>query len=135
MAQYEVYIPIICETSEKFKKMAIDLDFISQRIGSVISVLQEESIPEFKSRLINEKEAIVKASLSANKIGQILNDVSDIYYRAEGAMFADNNAPQRLPTPIVASHIIKPFGLLLFRDLIMPDWLQIAIIKYEQSQT
>ena len=138
MAQYEVHIPRLCESGENFKMLAVGLDSISRRMENVITALQKESLLKVKKQLITEKDSILKTAAHANTMGRMLLEISDIYALAEKTAFSDAvpvQVQQRQEFPVVTPNIIKPVGLLLFGELLLPDWIQMAIIKYEQSQT
>ena len=153
MAQYEIHMSHLFEAGAEFKKLADGLDEITQRMEKVICALKDESIPELRQRLVNEKYTISNVSVCSNRIGQTLKDISGIYARAEDYSFSgrpsvsgnpnvfgspDSLDNDELTFPSVSAttpDITKPSGLLLFGDLVIPDWVQIAVIKYEQSQT
>ena len=137
MAQYEVHIEALREAAEHFGSAAGQLDAQNDRLGAVLGELSE-SLTELRQQLATSKNSIGETTTKTREISLTLKEISEIYAGAERIAFADVNsesshpaAPKPLATPIT----VKKPAFVLFENILMPEWLQIAVLKYEQSQT
>jgi len=135
MAKYEVSTARLIDAGADFKRFSGGMDDVRRRIDRVITALQDDSLFELKKQLIKETDAVSAAAADAGKMGQTLADVSDIYNRAERSAFAGGETEPAASPAASVPPIRRPSGFLYFGDLIMPDWLTAAVLRYEQSQS
>ena len=137
MAWYEVSTEQLAKAGDKIVSFAGDLDVFQEKLGVILSELPEK-LGDFQKHKKIAAE-LMDMSASANRLGQTLTETAEIYSHAERTAFADDgyakpdHAPQPPPAPRRKMPTIRqPQSVLLFGDLIMPDWLQAAVLRYEQ---
>ena len=135
MAWYEISAAPLADAGDKIQSFANDLTAIRERLESLFSGLQG-SLRGFQQQK-NISSKISELCISGGNIGRKLTEITEIYANAERLVFdgEDSAGEKHALSPGAAPPIIKSSSsVLLFNDLIMPDWLQAAVIKYEQSQ-
>ena len=153
MAKYDFSSAPLIEAGEAFRLLAGSLDAIRERLGGVRSDLTG-NMPGIGRRISAELEAIADLRLSADKAGRTLLEIVEIYARAEQAAFGgfDEIGPaggaafggfgqtgrtgqRQTMKPGSATPVIRrTHGVFLSDALILPDWLQAAVLKYEQTK-
>ena len=136
MAQYSVDPGLLYETADEFSRLAAELDSARERLGTVLADWQE-SVPDWLRRqLTGTGETVGDASRKAASMGRALCAISDGYARAERSVFSSRE--QEVPAvpgirAAAAPAIRRAAWLPLTGDIILPEWLQIATLRYEQS--
>ena len=137
MAEYNVSTGALCEAGDCFSALAAELDSAHERLDAVLAALPENLL-DLRKHLAGAGDSVSEASKKARGFGRALWEISEIYSRAEGAAFAERNEGAGAQTEDMRSNtpppIRTPSGVSLFGDLIMPEWLQVAVMKYAQSQ-
>ena len=136
MARYEISTRSLLEAADSFKEVSIRLAEAHERLDAVLAQWQE-NLHDLRLRLANECVSVEDAAGYAHRISQTLLSVTDIYTGAErqafsgyGSALQQENLAQTSELP----HIRKPSVLLTDGDLIMPDWLTLAVLKHMQSK-
>jgi len=135
MAQYEIISTPLLDAADTFFLLADGLSKIQQQLCGVLSSLPG-SLSDFQQQVALECDTLDKLSSYANQLGQTLIEIIEVYAQAEQtALCGVGQVKQRPMTPLTLSPPIirKTYGVFLSSDLILPDWLQSAVMKYEQS--
>lgn len=137
MAQYNVKTISLDEASECFSIFAGDLGRYCEGIDSMLSKFPDE-MTGFRKQLAGRKESLIELSRNIRKVGVTLCDVADHYSRAEHNVMSGQSheikAARRRTAAIAVPKIRNSSGAVLFERTVMPDWLQAAVMKYEQSR-
>jgi hypothetical protein len=138
VAQYSIETGPLNEAGEDFSVLAIELDKYRDRIGSVLSQWQE-GLPELQRQLAGAMESTLNISRNARTLGLVLYEIIDCYIQAERT--ASSGYDQDLSMPSAPSghallpNVRKSTGFVPLERTVLPDWLQIAVLEYEQSQS
>ncbi|MCL2820292.1 MAG: hypothetical protein FWD38_05615 [Oscillospiraceae bacterium] len=137
MSQYEISIIPINEASDKINLLVNRISEVSERLHGV-QIDLPSSFNDIKRQINVRIESVDKHKSQTAKLSQALKEVSDIYKRAEQtAISSDVNENNTAGTPGIAYKLQRRAnsgqGVILSRRLIMPDWLQMAVVEYEQS--
>ena len=136
MAKYEIHITPLTEAADSIHSIADDLYAVQGRLSSILSEMPE-CLRGLREQISFDCGAIGDLHFDAKKLSQALLEISEIYEKAERSVFnTDDNtkqsaAPANVPLPI----IYRVQGFFIPGSLILPDWLQVAVLKYEQSLT
>ena len=136
MSQYEILTEHLLEAEEQFRTVAAGLGEQCERLEAVAAEWPE-NLTELHQQLACIAEAVNVASGYANEIARTLQEIAEIYAQAERSAFKDEHKHNNRTTAVaeaLASTIRMPSALLTTGDLIMPDWLVLAVLKYMQSQ-
>jgi len=140
MGQYEVTPALLKEAADVIRLIADGLGAVRDQLGGALSGLNE-SMPDARRQMAISCEAAGDLRLSAERLEQTLREATEAYTRAEmsasdylsetgqDAKAGRQPAAQAARLPAV---VRKNYGVLLSSDLVMPDWLQAAVLKYEQ---
>jgi len=136
MAQYEIYALPLIESGNMLCALADDLKEAEGRLDAILGDLSE-SLHGLRKQICAERGKIAEISACAKELGRALLEITDVYAQAEryfsgGGEYSDLNAAT-LPTP-PAPIVHRTNAVLMFSKLVLPDWLQTAVIRYEQSQ-
>ena len=137
MAWYEVSTAPLTEAGEQIQSFANDLDAAQEKLYRIFSELPENLRALKQQRHITG--GMKDLCVYAGSIARTLFGITEIYTNAErsalgGGDYAEDKQAKQTSKAAKPPQIIqKTNGVLLFGDLIMPDWLQAAVIKYEQS--
>ena len=135
MSQYSVKTNILNESGENLNSLARELNMYHERINNVLSQCSEE-LSDQRAKLSISSESINELSWKTKNISSTLYNIIDYYTHAErSAMNSDllnynsngSNNSTRLPK------IRSSTGPIFFDRTIIPDWLQMAVLKYEQA--
>jgi len=134
VAQYEFYHASLLEALEQFNNLTTGLNAAYDQLNEVLAQWQD-SLPELRRQLAFTADNVVSAADGARRAGQALENIAEAYAKAERQVYDGVNVSSQ-QTALLTSppHISKPNGKVLFTDTVMPNWLQIAVIKYEQAQ-
>ena len=136
MAQYEFSSGFLSETQEQLRYLTIGLNTARDRLN-VVLMQWHDNLPELRRDLVSVVGRIGNAEDSARKVSQALEEIAEVYAQADKTAFEGGVCQSKpaVTSPVVTPMTVrKPSGAILFGDLVMPDWLRIAVIKYEQSQ-
>ena len=134
MPQYEITSAPLLEAANEFNSLADNLITLEEKLSSALSSLSDP-LSDFQQQIARECNAIEELSLYAQKLGKALLEIIEVYARVEQTAFSDDAyAEKRQTTPLTLSPPIvrKTYGMILSGELILPDWLQAAIFRYEQ---
>ena len=137
MAQYEITTPPLFEAESAFRSLVAELSAVLDQLDGVVSALPE-SMLDIRRQITAERKEIENLSQFANKLGQTLSDVIDVYARAEQMVFGEADQAERQQTVFSAvppTIVHRTYGVFMSGDLVLQDWLQAAVIKYEQSKS
>ena len=134
MAQYEVSAKGLYQAGDDFADAAGQMEAAGERLASVLSGL-DECLTEFRKPLIRERDAVRDLSGMSREMGRTLHEIAQVYTQAERSVFeAGSGGIESAAAPPKTPIIRKNPALLLFGDLVIPDWLQLAVLRYEQAQ-
>lgn len=136
MAWYEITASPINDAAEKIKLFANDLNTLSERLDSIfIELPQSTHLTQQKRQISGNLRNISTQSAS---LGQALDGVIEVYTNAERSAFGNTERTKAVgavqPTISQPSILRQSNSVLMFGDLVTPDWLQTAVLKYEQSK-
>ena len=135
MAEYEVYTSQLTQAGNSIQSFADDLNAMRERLDGIVI-----GLPKNLQILRGQKQIscnLADMSTYAKRVGRTVSDVVDIYTDADRSAFngeAQTTQRRRPRQAVTPPTIRQPNGVLLFGDLITPDWLQAAVLKYEQSR-
>ncbi|MCL2151791.1 MAG: hypothetical protein FWH57_02350 [Oscillospiraceae bacterium] len=135
MARYDITSGPLVEAGDALRLIADGLDEAREQLCGILSDLPKP-LGALRSQITAECEAVEGLRLSAMKFEQVLIEVLDVYARAERSTLGGSGQTQRQPDrrlthPPPIAH--RMYGVLFSSCLILPDWFQAAVIKYEQS--
>lgn len=150
MPWYDVKTNKITEASAELLSVGRSLDMIRQQLDN-ITIQQAPTLAVFHRKKQTSSNNLRDASQTAKNFGKTLSEIADIYYSAERAAFIDEEkpasnqtseqSPARQPaaaqptTPPIAVPTIRQSNAVLFSgSLIVPDWLQSAVLRFEQAR-
>ena len=137
MAQYEFSSANIQEALERFRELSADLNAVHEDLNTVLAQWQDTLPEELRRHLGSAAADVANTANYAESTYQTLEKIVEIYTLAEHSAFEGKDyQPQKTPTVKIIEPPpgIKPANTVLFGDLVLPDWLRAAVIKYEQSQ-
>lgn len=135
MAQYEFDSASLLQAQEEFRDLADGLSTALDELKAVLDRWRDDP-PELRRRLALTADSVSGAIAYAKRTGQIMEEIAEVYEQADSMAFeGGRHQPQQPDPPPDAKHpkARRPAGAIIFGDLIMPDWLCAAVIKYEQS--
>lgn len=89
---------------------------------------------ELQVALKKMQQMVEGLAADAKRLGDTLHGTADIYARAEQAAFSGDSPDKPRRSANYASvlpNIQKPSGVVFSGSLIIPEWLQLAAVKYE----
>ena len=138
MAQYEIFSAPLTEAGDALHSISGGLSEVREQLSGILSDLPED-MHGFRQQIAAECGTIEELCLYAKMLGLTLLEIIEIYARAEQTAFneaaqnerrpAVNDIPDTLGTPPI---IRRTYGVLLSGGPVLPDWLQAAVLKYEQ---
>ena len=141
MAQYEFFSELLAEAGGALHSIAVGLSEVREQLGGILADLPD-SMHGFRQQISAECGTIEELYLYANTLGLTLLEIIEIYTRAEQTAFnevAQNEQRtavyNKSNTPGTPPIIHRTYGVLLSGGPVLPDWLQAAVLKYEQSTT
>ena len=132
--------------------IADSLSAIQEQLGAILSDFPE-GMDDIRQLIVSDRRAVEDSCLSVRKIGRTLQEIIEIYSSAERKILSEINqtglqpsatsgatpvvsarapftTPQKLSPPIIR----KSHRLLFTSDVVIPDWLQAALTRYEQAR-
>ena len=137
MAQYEFNSDSVPEALERFRELTVELNTAHEDLNAILTQWQDTVSEELRRYLASVAVDVGAAVNCADRIYLALEQIAEIYALAEHSAFdeKDYHSQKTLPPTIMAQPTtIKSVDTVLFGDLVLPDWLRAAVIKYEQSQ-
>jgi len=138
MAQYEIFSAPLTEAVNALHSIAGGLSEVQEQLGGILSDLPE-NMHGFRQQIAAGCGTIEELCLYAKTLGLTLLEIIEIYARAEQTAFNEVDQNERrtaayditdtLGTPPI---IHRTYGVLLSGGPVLPDWLQAAVLKYEQ---
>ena len=139
MAWYEISTDSLFEAEEMMRSCGDDFRMLCERLDRI-----NLDIQEFQHLYREQKRmsgSMVDISADIVRIEQTLSQIAAIYAKAENSVFDCDSlaATARSRNPATSEQqlpkiIRRTNEVVLFGDLLMPDWLKVAVLKYEQSQ-
>ena len=137
MAEYRVNTGLLNEAGEDTKLLAAELDRYAERISSVITGLPE-GFEAVRRSLTVTNERIYDRAGQARKLNRTLYEVIEVYSQAErNAMDADHrniNTTGASRQVTALPKIRSSTGAVMFKNTVLPNWLQMAVLEYERAQ-
>jgi len=138
MAQYEVRVKPLTNASDKIHSLAVNLNKIYEQLDTVRTGLPS-GFTQTKQQIAKTIESVHRSNFEAGKMSQTLQEIAGIYKRAEqsaiGNLTTTSNSEPKLITPLRLKQSPEaPQGVLFISNLALPDWLQMAVLKYEQTR-
>jgi len=138
MAKYEVYIKPLNKSGDSIRSLAGGLDNVRGRLESVLADLPL-GFDSSKRQISAMIESVNNLNSRTVKISQTLDTITGIYKKAEQEAFAaspgiDKTLVKKTTPQPLKLRTGKTQGVLFVGDLTLPDWLQMAVLKYEQSK-
>jgi hypothetical protein len=134
--EYDIRIVPLTGASEKLNSLNIELGKVQAQFDSVINNLQS-ALQSERGKISSLSKSVGEASSNAGRMKQTLCSITEVYGKAEQTVFNNINdagrANQKSPMQIKPPAATSP-GVVFSSDLILPDWLQAAVIKFEQSR-
>jgi len=140
MAQYEVATKALLDAGEQFESALSQLNNLTMRLEATLADWPE-ALPDLREALAKEIDGVHKLSADTRNVSRTLYEIVDIYTDAERTAFhpqastgsGDMHAAPAINTATPPAIRDNP-ALLLFGEIVMPEWLQMAVLRYEQSQ-
>ena len=136
MSEYSVRTCILNEAGEDFLLLAREFKMLLERVSSVLSSYPE-SPAGFRQQLDRTKESMNGISRKTRDLGLTLYEIIDCYAYAERRAIGGDNRylhPHTAnPRDVKLPSIRNTSGAVMFDRTILPDWLQMAVLEYEQS--
>jgi len=137
MARYEIQVVPLNDASDRINSLAANIKKVQGRLDSVLKEMPK-GLGGSKQRISATCKSIGSLNYNADKTAQILREITMIYKKAEQTVYGTNhgggesssikmNKPLRLRTE-------RTQGILFSGNTILPDWLHMAVLKYEQSK-
>jgi len=135
MAQYEVFTNRLNRPIDGFASLSAELDSIYRRLDA-ISVNLDVNMHEIKRPLLALSKSISGTSRDARRASDTLLEVSRIYGKAERSAFGDHASGNQTRSAGLSAdtppQISKTSRVLMFGDVLLPEWLQSAVLEYER---
>jgi len=136
MARYEVKVLPLSEAGERINSLVSGINNVQGRLDSILVELPP-GLRCLKPQISATRESASSLHSLGGKMGRTLQELSVIYKKAEQTAFGTShsavktttrpNTPLRLRTE-------RTQGMLFTGNLFLPDWLQMAVLKYEQTK-
>jgi hypothetical protein len=138
VAQYEVKIKALNNASERLNSLANSIMKVHGQLDAVRAGLPS-GFNATKQQISKTIESVSRSRSNTGKMGQTLQEITDIYKRAEQTAFdtieKTDKQTQKQNTPLrLRPQPEKSQGVIFLNNLILPDWLQSAVLKYEQRR-
>ena len=133
---YEVSIKKLSEIGGELESFSNDLTGLQESFNSILAGFPI-GLDEMRRRISVTGASVSEITLASKRLRTTLADIADVYALAERDAMgsADNKtiAPKtQLSTPKIVD---TKNSVMLTGSIVMPHWLQVAVLKYEQSQT
>jgi len=136
VAEYSVNTGILNEAGEDFLMLAKEFQMLHERVSPVLSSWPE-GLTDLRQQLDKSRESINEISRKTRDLGLTLYEIIDCYTYAERRAIGGDNRHLHThtanPRDTKLPSIRNTSGAVMFDRTILPDWLQIAVLEYEQS--
>jgi len=134
MARYEITSAPLAAASDRLDSLAGGLTAAQEQLGDILPNLSE-NMHAIRRQVAAERDNIGNLLSYADILGRTLQNIVEIYAKAERLTFGDNDkADPKQQQPPTQQHPLpitrKTYGVTLSSAIIMPDWLQAAVVKY-----
>jgi len=138
MAQYEIKIKPLINVSERLHALAIDMRKVQGQLDAVRSDMPK-GFNNVKQRILNTHESVSRSSTRIERMNITLQEITRIYKKAEQTALNDIKSKETInikPTIPLRLHTRTGTsqGVVFMSDLILPDWLQMSVLRYEQTR-
>ena len=136
MAQYEISVTPSIEASDAFYSLSSDFGELQEQLDNILSELPENHYASQKQIAVI-RGAVEGLGSYSKRLGRALLEITEVYSQAERSALGSYNSLEKLSPPPDASKptiVHNTQSVFLFGNLLLPDWLQSAVLKYEQSQ-
>ena len=136
MAQYEIFVTPSIEAGNTFHSLSGDFRELQEQLDGILSELPENHYGS-KQQIAAISGGVGDLSSYAEKLGQVFLEIIEVYSQAEhSALNGKDNLEKSVlpPSALKPSIVHNTQSVFLFGNLLLPDWLQSAVLKYEQSQ-
>jgi len=137
VAEYKVNTGLLSEAGDNISTLITELRRYEERIASVVMRLPEGTIA-IKRQLDLSREKMSDLCRNSKNLGRTLYEIADVYSRAEQNSsfdeYRNKNTPgTKLKKPVLPK-IRNSTGSIMFNNTILPNWLQMAVLEYEQTR-
>ena len=137
MAEYNVKTGPLDEAGEDLSVLAGEFGRYREGLDSVLANLPE-GMSGMRRHLTAAKDSLFEISKQTRDTGKVLYGIADHYTRAErsamGGLHRGMNINPAGQQTTTMPKIRGSSGVVLFDRTVMPDWLQMAVLEYEQTQ-
>ena len=138
MAKYEVLLKPLNKSGESIGSLAGGLENVRGRLEGVLADLPL-GFDSSKQQISTMVDSINSLKSRTVKMSDTLNTIAGIYKKAEQEAFTASDATDKTPIKTTKPQPLKlrtgkTQGVLFVGDLTLPDWLQMVVLKYEQSK-
>jgi len=137
MARYEILTVPLDDASDRISSLAVNIKKVQGQLDGVLKEMPK-GLGGSKQRISNTAKSVGSLNYSADKTAQTLRETTMIYKRAEQTAYGTSYGggeptSTKLSTPL-RLRTERVQGVLFSGNTILPDWLQMAVLKYEQSK-
>ena len=137
MAQYSVKTGILSEAGDDILMLAGDFNRHRESLDDLLAKWPD-GLSGLRRQLAGTKDKVNEISRQTRNAGMVIHDISDHYTRAErraiGGHLRDLSRHATGQQLVTLPTIRGSSGVVMFEKTVLPDWLQIAVLEYEQSQ-
>ena len=138
MAQYEVRVKSLTNASDKIRSLAVNLKRTQEQLDNVRARLPA-GFTGTKQQVSSTIDSVRRLNSDTGKMAQTLQEIASIYKKAEQSAIGDikitSTPGLKSTTPLrLKQNTEGAQGVLFLSNLVLPDWLQLAVLKYEQTR-
>jgi len=137
LTEYNVNTRLLNEAGDELSILSADLDKFLERLDSVLLQLSKD-VEKEQRQLLGIRESLSELSGKTNGLGIAIYTIIDVYTQAERLALGEYRqeirkySAKKYSTKI--PNIRNASGVVMLNRTVLPDWLQEAVLKYEQSQ-
>lgn len=136
MAKYEVNTSQLLDAAIVLGSVSGDLKQLRVRMDGIFAAIPR-SVTDTRPQASAVSGAIEDLSVVGNKLRSTLEDAAEIYSQAEKSEMGSFDGTHQLPREITG--LLPPIaprnsGVLFKSNLVLPKWLQVALLRYEQRE-
>jgi chromosome segregation ATPase len=140
MAQYEIKVKPLADVGDRLNALTANMRKVQEQLDTVRTDMPK-GFDNSKQQISATFESVSSLGKRIERMNNTLQEVTRIYKSAEQAAFNDignkeianvkvkPNTPLRLRPQTEVSQ-----GVVFLSDLVLPDWLQMAVLRYEQTR-
>ena len=138
MAQYVVKIKQLRSLSERMISLEKNIVRVREQLDTIHADLPSGFIST-KQQISATIESVRRSSKHTEEMRKVLQNVAEVYGKAEQkAIYIPDSTEKNVKKPNTPLRLrVRPEksqGVFFRSNLILPDWLQLAVLKYEQSR-